>query len=235
MIEEPPPARLLLIPGFSQRAGVWDAVVGGLSTRSAATPLEVPTNLSWADTVAALARAGHGVWAGYSMGGRLALQLALDYPAAVQRLVLISASAGIADPTRRREREQADHVLADRIEHLGLEVFLDDWLAQPLFAGLDADEGRRHRLGDPQVVADQLRLLGQGAQEPLWGRLDELAIPVTVVAGGRDTAYATIARAMVEAMGASAETMIVPGAGHALLQERPEAVSGILTDVSHRG
>ena len=41
---------------------------------------------------------------GYSMGGRLALNWALNHPERVQKLILIGASPGIADDTESAER-----------------------------------------------------------------------------------------------------------------------------------
>src|SRR5690606_34220796 len=53
---------------------------------------------------------------GYSMGGRLALWFARSCPRRVRRLVLESATAGIADPGERTARVQSDRELADWIE-----------------------------------------------------------------------------------------------------------------------
>jgi len=67
-----------------------------------------------ASLVAGLERRGIGpcALAGYSMGGRLALYLAIHFPARFTRLVLLSASPGIADPDERRERRLRDKQLA---------------------------------------------------------------------------------------------------------------------------
>ena len=71
---------------------------------------------------------------GYSMGGRVALHLALGAPERVAALVLESASPGIADAAQRAARVKSDEALADDIERLGIEAFVDRWEAQPLFA-----------------------------------------------------------------------------------------------------
>ena len=62
---------------------------------------------------------------GYSMGARLALVLALEHPETVERLVLESPSAGIADPADRAQRRAADERLADDLERDGIEAFVD--------------------------------------------------------------------------------------------------------------
>ena len=79
---------------------------------------------------------GTGTYVGYSMGGRVSLHAALAHPDAVERLVLIGATAGIDDPDERAARREADDRLADHIEAVGVPAFIDEWLANPLFAGL---------------------------------------------------------------------------------------------------
>ena len=164
---------------------------------------------------------------GYSMGGRLALHTALAHPPRVRRLVLIGATAGIADEAERGRRRAADDALADHLEAVGVDAFLDEWLARPLFAGLDATTAHRsRRLANTAAgLATSLRLAGTGAMEPLWVRLTELAMPVLLVAGADDTRFASIAAEMAEAIGANAEVAVIGGAGHTAHLERPEATA----------
>jgi len=220
-----------LIPGFSQTPPAWADVVDALPPGRQAEALTVPLGLDFHQTAAHLAGERRGTWAGYSMGGRLALQIAIDHPAVVDKLALISSTAGIADqPTRDRRRLQDDE-LAAWIETNGTEAFLERWLARPLFAGLDREGARRHRLRSASEVAGQLRRLGQGVQLPLWDRLAGVVVPVAVVAGEQDTTYSLIAAAMASAIGPNATLHIVPGAGHALLLEKPDLVAGILSNL----
>ena len=70
---------------------------------------------------------------GYSMGGRLALHLAVDYPARFRSLILESASPGLADDGERELRRRQDESLAERIETMGIAWFADYWEKLPLW------------------------------------------------------------------------------------------------------
>jgi 2-succinyl-6-hydroxy-2,4-cyclohexadiene-1-carboxylate synthase len=173
---------------------------------------------------------GPAVYVGYSQGGRLCLQLALDRPAAVERLVLVSASPGIADPAARAARRDADERLAREIERDGVDAFLERWLAQPLFATLPRERSgidARRAANTVASLTTQLRLLGQGAQPSNWDRLGELRMPVLLIVGDRDDKYVDIAHRMAAAVG-DARLEVIGGAGHACHLEQPETVAHLL-------
>ena len=167
---------------------------------------------------------------GYSMGGRIALTVALALPAQVQRLVLVGASPGIADATEREERRKADETLAERIEAIGIEAFAREWGAQELFAGQDervAAAAHADRLRNtPAGLAAALRGLGTGVMPSLWDRLASVQIPVTLVVGERDAKFQAIAGRMAGAL-PDCRVEVVQGAGHAVQLERPDAVAAI--------
>src|SRR3990172_7929303 len=101
---------------------------------------------------------------GYSMGGRVALHLALLIPDRLEALVLESASPGLDDPCARADRVRSDAELADAIERAGMEAFVARWETLPLFASqlclpaLVRERLRRQRLGnDPLGLANSLR------------------------------------------------------------------------------
>ena len=85
------------------------------------------------------------VVAGYSMGGRLALYLALRFPERCAGLILESASPGLESASERAARRAADESKAERLQSGDFEAFLRDWYAQPLFASLAQDENLLHR------------------------------------------------------------------------------------------
>ena len=55
-------------------------------------------------------------------------------------------------------------------------------------------------------------------------------MPVLVIAGELDDKFAAIGRRLAAAMGANAELVLIPGAGHACHLERPDAFCLILAD-----
>jgi len=168
---------------------------------------------------------------GYSMGGRLALHIALAMPERVSRLVLVSTGAGIEDPAARAARRAADEALAASVEGGPIEAFSERWSATPLFAQdpqwVRDEVAAEQRRCDPRTLAACLRALGQAAFEPMWDRLGELSMPTAILAGERDHAYVAAAERMAAAIPAS-RLIIVRGAGHRLALEAPVAVAGAL-------
>ncbi len=183
-----------------------------------------------------LLEAEPAVVVGYSMGARLALVLTLSQPAAVDRLVLESPSAGIADARARSERRSADDRLADELERDGLEAFVSRWEALPLFASqaaLPADVRaalRTERLGhDAHGLAASLRGAGQGAMEPLHDRLARIRVATLVIAGLLDPTGLERARAVAGGL-AEARLEVIAGAGHAPHLETPDEFLRLAND-----
>ena len=233
---------LLLLHGFTQTGRSWDGVIASLPPKryravapdlrghGAAAALRPVSFAACIEDLLALAPRRFAL-AGYSMGGRLALALALAHPDRVSSLALISTTAGIADDGERARRRAADERLAAEIERDGIERFALVWGSQPLFA--DQPEAVRLRANadrlrnDAPGLAASLRGMGAGAMASLWSRLDELRPPVVVIAGARDTRYVEIGERLAAAV-AGARLVIVPDAGHALPLEAPAAVAGAI-------
>ena len=224
--------RVVLVHGFTQTARSWDRVAEILAGPFEVVTPDVPGHgrsagrrPSFEDAAAVIGAAGAAAsYVGYSLGARLCLRLALDRPDLVDRLVLLGGSPGLAAADERAERKAADDRLADDIERVGTEAFLDTWLSQPMFASLTptADDLAARRANPSDGLAYALRRLGTGTQEPLWDRLGELAMPVLVVAGGLDAKFTALGREMAAAIGDNATFASVPACGHAAHLEDPE-------------
>lgn len=221
----------MLLHGFTQTGRSWAPLVALLGQRYRCFAPDLPGHGDGShrrpatfDAVTAYLNALHPerfTLVGYSMGGRLALHAATRIPNRIERLVVIGATPGIADPAQREERRAADLALADRIEQIGLEAFVDEWGGQEIFATQPrgvAAAARADRLRNtPAGLAAALRGMGTGAMDPLWDRLPE----ATWIVGERDEKF----RAIAERVG---EPRIVPGAGHAAHLEAPDAVATLI-------
>jgi 2-succinyl-6-hydroxy-2,4-cyclohexadiene-1-carboxylate synthase len=232
---------LVLLHGFTHTGASWGAVTAGLGetyrplapdirghgSASERTPVDLGHVIGDIDDLAP----GPFTLVGYSMGGRIALHVALALGPRVQRLVLISASPGIADSAERAQRREADERLAEQLETSTIEEFAERWAQTPVLSGQPAAvAGAVHadRLrSTPHGLARALRGLGTGALPSLWARLGEIAIPTTLVAGERDRKFTEIAAEMGTDMSA-AELVIVSGAGHAVHLEAPIQVADVI-------
>jgi pimeloyl-ACP methyl ester carboxylesterase len=81
----------------------------------------------------------------------------------------------------------------------------------------------------PEGLARALRGLGTGALPSAWERLGELKMPVVLVAGEQDEKFTSTARRMAEQID-DVEVVIVPGVGHAVHLEAPEAVAEVIAE-----
>ncbi len=236
------PEPLLLLHGFTQTGRGWDEVarhlgsqryrplapdIRGHGAASSRRPID------FGACVADLARLGGARFAlaGYSMGGRLALHVALAHPGRVSRLVLVSATAGIEDPAQGAQRRAADEELAGWMEDRFMTEVADRWGAQPLFAQQSpevAAAARADRLrNEPEHLAAALRGIGTGAMAPLWDRLGELEMEAVVLAGELDEKFVALGRRLADRL-PRGRLEIVPGAGHALTLEAPAAVAAAI-------
>lgn len=224
-------SRLVLVHGFTQTRRCWGPVADDLARDHEVVLVDAPGHGGSAGVVppsfAASAEligaaGGRATYVGYSMGGRYALQLAVLRPDLVDRLVLVGASPGLADAGGRAARRTSDEALAQRVEAIGVDAFLNEWLAMPMFAGLD-DASRaaaERRTNTVAGLASSLRTSGTGSQPDLWGALPELTLPVLLVTGADDTKFTAIATDMADALPLATQVTI-PGAGHTAHLEQP--------------
>ena len=172
---------------------------------------------------------------GYSMGGRLALYFAVTYPDRCHRVILESSSPGLKTKLERDERVGNDEELAAKLELEGLDVFLKEWYDKPIFATLKEHPGKLSRLleqrrqSDPAGLALSLRIMGTGKQQSLWDRLNEINLPLLLLAGEQDIKFSGIASAMAD-LCPTAEVCIIANAGHNVHIEQPEQFVRVALD-----
>lgn len=235
-----PTRRMVLLHGFTQIGTSWSVVGAELAASGIGVlfpdlpghgnSATVDADLErCADLVADVGRstAGPSTYVGYSMGGRVALHLALRHPELVDGLVLIGATAGIDDEHERTKRVAADDALAEALASEGVDAFLTRWLNNPLFERLPtarADiDGRR--VNTVAGLTASLRRCGTGTQRPLWDELAQIHCPTLVLAGEYDAKFIEIGQRLASSIGANATSVTVAGAGHAAHLEQPASVT----------
>lgn len=178
-----------------------------------------------ADAIAQILPRAPVALGGYSLGARVAMHVALRHGGQINRLVLLGASRGIRDETERRQRRERDERLATRVEAVGAVAFLDEWLAQPLFATLSPDNAERaSRSVDAAGMASSLRRSGTGTQQWLGVALGAVECPTLALAGSLDAKFAHEAEEIARAVPRGSFDLIAD-AGHAAHVEQPERVA----------
>lgn len=233
--------RVALVHGFTQTGASWAPIAPLLAADEIVTP-DVPGHGAAAAVDPELAsgagwladQVGAAAWVGYSMGGRYCLHVALARPDVVERLVLVSTTAGIDEPAERAARREADDRLAATIEADGVGAFVDRWLAGPMWSTLTREQaGVDTRLvNSAEGLAASLRRAGTGIQAPLWDRLGVISAPTLIVTGGRDEKFTALGRRLAAAIPRS-DLVIIDDHGHAVPWEDPvtftAAVNGWLS------
>jgi 2-succinyl-6-hydroxy-2,4-cyclohexadiene-1-carboxylate synthase len=164
---------------------------------------------------------------GYSMGGRIALSLAVRYPEVVRALVLESASPGLQHPAEREARRKSDEALAQKIEQQGVLAFVKAWEQAPLFASLQrlpehllSEQRRIRKIQSSVGLSGSLRGMGTGSQPALWQQLSTLTVPTCLVSGELDTKFTLIQQEMLTHLTQAIHVQI-PDAGHTPHLEQP--------------
>jgi 2-succinyl-6-hydroxy-2,4-cyclohexadiene-1-carboxylate synthase len=242
---------LVLLHGFADSSRTWEAVwdVLGRDHRLLALDLlghggsDAPgadrqaVERQAADIAAIVERlAGAPVDVlGYSLGARVALWLALTAPALIERLVLVSPSAGIADPAERTARVRVDERWAALLESGDLAAFHEAWEAQPVFASrsrmpAEARDALRgaHLAANGPALARSLRGAGQGVMTPLQDRLADIEQPALVVTGELDPTGRERGE-LVAALLPGGRLSVMADAGHAPQLERPRRFAQLTT------
>jgi pimeloyl-ACP methyl ester carboxylesterase len=165
---------------------------------------------------------------GLSMGGNIALNFAIAYPAMVRALILADTGAG-SDGTA--EWNASVHAFAEILDRDGVEAFADAALENPLFARYAARGPAAARFIRSCITTHRARGLAHTARQVLARRpsiysleaaLRGLRVPSLLVVGEHDAPCLRVHRFMAETI-PGARSLVLRGAGHLTNLEAPAA------------
>lgn len=235
---------LVCFHGFSESGSTWDGIevpgyrlirIDSMGHGRSARPMELtpytlPQMLSDLHRIIYAVAGESYALMGYSMGARLALLYALEYPKEVTHLVLESGSVGIEDRAARQERYFADTALGNRIREQDIQWFSETWAKLDIFktqqslpVKVQQQIQRRRLLNSPHALACTLEGSGQGSMPYVGHRLSELTMPICYISGELDTKYTAIGAQYFGDV-----HCIVLQVGHNVHVEAPEAYRQIL-------
>lgn len=166
---------------------------------------------------------------GISMGGTVALQLALDYPELVSKLVLVNTFARMKFTSLKEilylftrllitsfmgPEKQAEMVARRVFPHPGQETLRNNLRQRILHT-------------NPCSYRSALQSL---QRFDVFNRLRELSMPVLVITGAEDTTVSPkIQEEMAKAI-PNAKHVVVEGSGHGIIADNPEVFNRILLE-----
>lgn len=166
---------------------------------------------------------------GISMGGVLALQIALDHPQWVSRLVLVNTFAHL---NVTRPRLLPYYVLRFILVHtLGLPTQAKA-VAKRIFPYPEQEILRQGLIeqviqADPRAYRAAMRAL---ARFDVRSRLGEIHCPTLVVSGDRDTTVPVETQRYLAQNIAHARHSVIPEAGHGVTVEKPDLFNPVLVE-----
>jgi 2-succinyl-6-hydroxy-2,4-cyclohexadiene-1-carboxylate synthase len=157
---------------------------------------------------------------GYSLGGRLAMYLALHYPDRWQKVILESASFGLSTAEMRQERQRQDHAIARKLRQPDLDfaAFIQSWYQQAVFTGINKHPDFPELIisrsnNNPLSLARSLETMGLGQQPYLGELLKTNKIPLLILVGQQDIKFVEIGQQIAN-LCPQAELRIIPNCSH---------------------
>jgi 2-succinyl-6-hydroxy-2,4-cyclohexadiene-1-carboxylate synthase len=176
--------------------------------------------IKYIDTVLITFSLSEVIIIGYSMGGRAALNFAVNHPEKVKGLIIESTTAGIENENERKDRIKCDEQLAEFIESHDIEDFVELWMnkdifnTQRRFSNEKLKEIKKRKLSNSKTgLANSLKGFGTGRMDALGNKLNLIQCPVLLISGRLDTKFTKTSSELLTKF-PHAEHAIIQNAGH---------------------
>ncbi len=124
---------------------------------------------------------------GYSMGGRVALNLVHSNPDHFLSATFISAHLGLATEEEKRIRHYEEETWISSLKAEGIESFIKTWYEKPLFQNSPIP---RHRYRQsPDLLIEAIRKFSLAKQQNFWNSISKVLPISTFLYGDYDKAY----------------------------------------------
>jgi pimeloyl-ACP methyl ester carboxylesterase len=196
--------------------------------RSSGSPLSTIAEMAdWTVALLDTAGAAKARLVGHSMGSLIALETAARHPEKVSALSLIGTAASMAvGPDLLKAAEANDHAAIDMVTIWGLGSQAE--LGGSLAPGLWMHSGAERVLEQcrPGVLFNDLSACN--AYQNALAAAAKVTVPVTLILGERDMMTPARAGKALAAALANSRTVVLPGAGHMMMAERPDQLLAAL-------
>jgi len=229
---------LVLLHGWGMNAGVWEGLAEALSSDYRITTIELPGHghspfaegphslQDWANACLAVAPE-QAIWIGWSLGGLIGTQAALNAPQRISKLVLVTSTpcfiqtdnwphavvrgtlSGFAETLYRDPKKTLERFLALQVRGAAE--------AKSTLRRLRQDLSQRPT-PNPAALDRGLQLL---RESDLRQQLSQLQCPTLWLLGERDTLTPASVAGDIKQLLPSAEIQLLPGAGHAPFLSHP--------------
>ncbi len=227
--------KLVFVHGSGDSARCWDAVIaalpehdciavdlpghGALRDRPGPAEMSVADYAEWVRSDLTRRGVNGACMIGHSLGGAIALRLALDHPSLVRRLVMVGSGARlrVLPDVLRGARETPEQTWPQVV-------------ASGFAPGHEAEAQAFHATQPPFAPGAFYRDLAACDRFDMMEDLGRVSQPTLAIVGEKDTAtppkYSMYRRAHI----ADAQLVTVPDTGHYVLVEAPLAVAGAIRE-----